>query len=87
MTAFIRLTFKDTKRRKRTVWAKDCQANRVSVTSDGVRFRIFSRVTSEGVATEPREIICLAQNDVISAIPATMNMHYGRLEPKGGPTA
>ena len=88
MTAFVRLTFKDSKRGRRTVWAKDSQAVRVGAVAPGVRFRIFSRVTAEGEATEPREIICLLHSDVISAIPATMNMHYGQLElKKEGPTS
>ena len=62
------------------MWARDDQHCHVGATAPGVRFRIFSRVTNEGEATQPREIICLTDSDLISAVPATMNLHYGRLE-------
>ena len=84
--AFVRLTFQDAKRGRRIVWAKDSGLRVGAVAS--VRSRIFSRVTAEGEAIEPSEIICLAPKDLISAIPATMNMHYGQLElKKEGPTS
>ena len=86
MTEFVRLTFKDAKRGRRIMWAKNSKL-RVGAVASGVRYHIFSRVTAEGEATEPREIICLLHSDVISVIPATMNMHYGRMELKGGPTS
>lgn len=86
MIAYVRLSFHDSRRGAiRTVWASDNQHHHVGAMSPGVKFRIFSRVTAEGEAIEPREVICLSGNDLISATPARMNLHYGRLEiVKGG---